>query len=202
MTFDVWETKNDRHQYTTLDSTEEVEMANSQSEPGSSTVTNLGQISVMKLPDGFEIGRQSDETIGTKMFKEYHSDDDPEVQFTFYYRGMRTRPDSAKAFHELLEAPPHVLKQSEFDKISETLYMMAHPEKFKLMIAKTQDINGKRVLSVEGEFVHDGSMIRTLFIDSDGTGSAVQEISFRAPKDRYMKNIPRASKVFDSINWI
>lgn len=168
---------------------------------GGDKVRDIGQVSTLTLPDNFEKGQETGGTAGTNSFREYHSKDDPSIQLYFEYRGMRTTPEAAKAFQDVLKDPPHVLKQSEINSLTTTLRDKGYPEDFKIMVAKTQDINGKRVLSVEGEYAKHKLMARTLFVDSDNTGSAVQEITFQAPSDKFMKNIPKGAKALESIQW-
>jgi hypothetical protein len=73
---------------------------------------------------------------------------------------------------------------------------------FEVRSEKTEDLNGKRILSVEGEYKdsgHTGS--QTLYVDSDGTGSAVQEISYTASGQDYKLNMNKAQQAFKSIIW-
>ncbi len=58
------------------------------------------------------------------------------------------------------------------------------------------------VLLVEGSYKdkdHTGS--KTIYVDSDGTGSALQEISYSAPGKDYAAHASEAEKALKSISW-
>jgi hypothetical protein len=163
---------------------------------------DIGQVADMKLPAGFVSGKQNSGNGGSSsFFQEYHSSADPDMKVYFEYRGHRMSPDSSSNFHQILAAPAHNLPQVELDKLQEVLQAKGGPSDFQISTAKTQDINGKRVLTVEGDYLKFGLRARTLYVDSDGSGSAVQEITFQAPTDRFKQNVVQGTKSLESIVW-
>jgi len=163
---------------------------------------DIGQVADMKLPAGFVAGQKNDGGFGNSgSFQEFHSAGDADVKVFFQYRGHRMSQDASDKFHHLLSEPPHNLRQSEIDQLGEVLEGKSQPTDFQITTAKTQDIHGKRVLVVEGDYLNFGLRSRTLYVDSDGTGSAVQEIAFQAPKDLFNKNVVQGTKSLESINW-
>jgi hypothetical protein len=164
-------------------------------------VTDIGQIAVMKLPPGFVIGKSNLPGEGTWFFQEYHLEADPEVKVYFEYRGKRISKQSSEKFHNLFTGPPHNLSQAELESLRQVLQTRSDPASFRAMVAKTQDIHGKLVLVIEGLFLKHDLQVRTLYVDSDGTGSAVQEITFQTPKDRFVKNMLQGIKSLESIIW-
>jgi hypothetical protein len=172
--------------------------------PNLPEVKDIGQISDMKLPAGFVPGKQSGAgSGGNDSFQEYHSGADPNVKVYFEYRGHRMSQDSSDKFHQLLGAPAHNLPQAELNQLGEVIQDKGQSGSFQISTAKTQDINGKRVLMVEGDYVNQNPPLRarSLYIDSDGTGSAVQEVTFQAPTASFNKNVVQGTRSLGSINW-
>jgi hypothetical protein len=165
---------------------------------------DIGQVADMKLPAGFVPGAQRDGGSGSNsFFQEYHSGADPSLQVYFEYRGHRMSQDASTKFHQALAAAPHNLSQTELKSLGELLQGKSDPGDFQISTAKTQDVSGKRVLLVEGDYVNQTPPLRarTLYVDSDGTGSAVQEITFQAPTSSFNKNIVQGTRSLDSITW-
>jgi hypothetical protein len=164
-------------------------------------VTNIGQVALMKLPPGFVIGNSNRPGDGSFFFQEYHLEADPEVKVYFEYRGKRMSKEASEMFYNVLAASPHSLTQAELEGLKQLLQKRSDPAAFRTMVAKTQDIRGKRVMVVEGLFLNHGLQARTLYVDSDGTGSAVQEITFQAPSTRFANNMLQGIKSLESIIW-
>jgi hypothetical protein len=109
--------------------------------------------------------------------------------------------ETSERFRNLLAAPLHSLTQVELEDLRQLLQTRSDPASFRAMVAKTQDIHGKRVLVIEGLFLKHALHARTLYVDTDGTGSAVQEITFQAPNARFVKNLLQGVKSLESIIW-
>lgn len=165
-------------------------------------VIDRGQISSMSMPAGFEKGKAVGGTFANNSFQEYHLSSNANVKFYFEYRGQRMGAESSRAFHETLERPPHVLAPQELESLHQVLGAnRSNKEDFKINSARTEDLNGKRVLTIEGRYPHHGLSARTVFVDSDGTGSAVQEITFQAPTAEFFKNTAASLNALKSIKW-
>lgn len=165
------------------------------------TVTDIGQIQTMTLPDDFVQGPSRSGTAGNSMFQEYHLKSDADIKVYFQYRGRRMSNAGAREFQSVLSQPPHTLKQAELDKVSETLRDKSDHQTFRIMSAKTQDINGKRVLIVDGQYLKHGLYARTMYVDSDKTGSVVQEITFQTPMSKLTSYLAKGVKSQESIAW-
>lgn len=107
----------------------------------------------------------------------------------------------AKAFHDILSATPHQLGASEFKSIPEVLQDKANPADFGILSARTQNLSGKNVLIVEGRYKALQQDAYHIYVDSDGTGSNVQEVFYQAPKDKYPAHLKEAKDSFNSIQW-
>jgi hypothetical protein len=77
----------------------------------------------------------------------------------------------------------------------------ANPEVFHILSARTQDLNGKRVLLLEGRYTEIQKDLYEVFIDADGTGRVVQEVYFLAPKIEYLHYLKAVKIAFSSIEW-
>lgn len=165
-------------------------------------VIDRGQISSMSMPAGFEKGKAVGGTYANDSFQEYHLSSNANVKFYFEYRGRRMGTESSKVFHDTLEKPPHTLAPQEIESLHQVLGAnRSNKDDFKINSARTEDLNGKRVLTIEGRYPHHGLSARTVFVDSDGTGSAVQEITFQAPTAEFFKNTAVSLNALKSIKW-
>jgi hypothetical protein len=176
-------------------------MEGSKSASATWPVTDVGQVRSLTLPATWQQGRIVKPLAGAGAYRQYHRTDAPESVIVMYYRGRRTALNAGKRFRNVLDKPPHVLTHTEARALGEIIRDRASAQDFKIVLACTQDWNGKRVLIIEGkwnELQHDTFAI---LIDSDGTGTAIQEIYFQAPCDQYPGRIIEAKRVLKSIVW-
>lgn len=176
-------------------------IAKNATKPAVSEVTDLGQISKMNLPTGWEEGVQQQHRQHAASYQEFHPVGEPECQLGFYYRGRRTSELAGQRFRDLLNKPPHALSRDEIDSLKEIVRDKYSPADFQCSNARTVDIGGKRVLLLEGRYKAIQQDSKHLFIDSDGTGTAVQEIFFQAPKDKFANYAKVAEQSMKSIKW-
>ena len=160
---------------------------------------STGQIQSMAMPAAWERRADVQLPAGAGLV-EFHPHGQDDVRLNSFYRGRRVDAESARAFRECLAKPPHQLQAQEIKALRDVLRNKA--DDFDIFFARTVDLNGKRVLSVEGFYkdaAHTGA--KTMYVDSDNTGSAVQEISYSAPGKAYQKHLDEAAKAFRSIVW-
>lgn len=166
-------------------------------------VSNIGQIEQMLLPENWVKGVVYKAGIGGDLFQEYHPKSEPDVTMCFYYRGLRTSKVAGEIFHKVLQKSPHKLTEAEFTNLIETM-RNKDPKDFAMCSAYTEDINGRRVLVVEGSFdigKESQSDNRSIYVDADGSGTAVQEIYFQCPKEKFQGHIDEVNASLNSINW-
>lgn len=165
-------------------------------------VFDRGQIASMSLLPDFVKGKTIGGTYANNSFQEYHLKSNANVKIYFEYRGSRMGDESAKAFKDILAKPPHMLSTQELEGLHQVLGTnRSNGDNFEISSAKTEDLLGKRVVLIEGYYPKHGLSARTIFVDTDGTGSAVQEITFQAPKAEFIKNSASSLKAFESIKW-
>jgi hypothetical protein len=174
-------------------------MKGAQSEVG--TITNHGQIAKMTLPAGWEEGPSTSGGIGTRSFREVHPIADPDAKLCFYYRGLPTSAEAGKSFRTVLDKPPHILTRAEIGSLNEVLRGKNDPTVFSPVMIKTEDINGKRVLTVNGRLNEKQADVKSILIDADGSGTVVQEVYFQAPKELYLRYMKAARDAMESIEW-
>jgi hypothetical protein len=89
---------------------------------------------------------------------------------------------------------------TELTQLTEVLRNKESEDGFALAAAQTKEINGKMVLQVEGTFKKQKVDNVSLYIDADGTGSAVQEIFYQGPQDAN-EHKRQAKRAMASIHW-
>jgi len=163
---------------------------------------HVGQVNI-GVPKTWKAYRDVSNSIGNDHYEDYMINGDKDAVLSFYYRGKRCNDYSGKAFLKTLKAPPHELTDDEFATLQEIM-RVKNSKVFTKKSARTEDINGKRVLVVEGtqeKGKPEEKEEKSLFIDSDGTGTAVQEVFFLAPLNKYREHLAEVNKALSSINW-
>jgi hypothetical protein len=160
---------------------------------------STGQIEAMRVPEGW-VKRDNANIRAGAGLTEFHPVGHDDIRLNSFFRGTRISEKAARAFKDCLAKSPHNLTPEELKGLSQVVRDKSYD--FKVRSAKTENLNGKRILSVEGQYKdggHTGS--HTLYVDSDGTGSAVQEISYTASGQDYNFNMDKAQQAFKSIIW-
>jgi len=166
----------------------------------SATKMRVGEILNMVLPENWEAGTAK--KSGAAIFNEVHAPEHYNVQINFSYRGNRVSDDGAASFRSVLyKDSPHDLSTLEISSLREVLGDQADPKRFATETAKTKDINGKRCLVVTGQYLTNPQKIERIYIDRDGSGSAVEELSYTAPKSDFQKYLQCWRQSADSIIW-
>jgi hypothetical protein len=171
-----------------------------------SNTVNVGQIEQMKAPPGWQEGKTVKPTGGSSFYREFHPPEATDVTLGFYYRGRRVSEQAGNAFHNLLQKPldkngVYTLKPSELESVREVLRDKLDPQAFKLMTAEIKEIRGKKVMTIEGLAPAAQKETRAVYIDSDGTGTAVQEILYQAPAAQYSRYLPAITSALKTIQW-
>ena len=101
----------------------------------------------------------------------------------------------------MLKRPAHELNLQELALIAEVLSDKQSLQTFATSGARTEDVNGKRVLIVEGRYKQNQYDVMHMFIDADGSGRAVQEVYFQAPAHLFTQFQEQARSAWRSIKW-
>ena len=162
------------------------------------TLLNHGQIAQIQLPDGWveiEVKRHDFEQASLKEFEKNGG------HVCFFHRGLPTSESAARTFVQVLSQAPHHLGAGEIAGLSETLSDTADEDEFKILDARTEDWNDRRVLVIEGRWQKDKLDMIKFFIDARGDGSVVQEIYFFASASTYAALLPEIKAALRSIKW-
>lgn len=158
---------------------------------------SFGQVDSVMLRDDWEKGI----TEATPApFSEYHSTKFPETKLCFFYRGHRMSESGSNNFTQTLSQADHALSKSEIQSLQEVLGTKADKESYTMLDARTQSLNGKRVLIVRGAYLENHYENETVYVDSDGSGSAVQEIYWQSPRSDYAAQ-RQVRAALRSISW-
>lgn len=164
-------------------------------------VMSTGQVGAMKLPDGW-VKRDSVNLKANAGLVEYHPAGDNDVKLNSYYRGNRISEDGAKAFKDCLSSAAHAITKGSEELKSLAEVIGDSTGNFNISKASTEVLNGKKVLVVEGSHKDaEHTTSQTVYVDSDGTGSAIQEISYTAPGALFKAHLGAAEQAIKSIIW-
>lgn len=166
-------------------------------------IADHGQVKRITFPPGWEEGSSdAGAQIGSRSFRQVNPDRREDVSVCFFYRGLPVDAEAGKNFHAILGKPPHVLERKEMESIDRVLQIKTPLNKFFDIIAcHTIELNGKRVLVVEGRYPESGDHILEMYIDADGTGRVIQEIYYQAPKQDYGRYLRAVQSTFETIAW-
>jgi len=170
--------------------------------PVKGVLSDYGQIHAIDLPYGWiESDKKHVSGVGTRSFRMFHPPDVPAVMLCFYYRGLRISAAAGENFRKLLDQPAHRLTAPEIASITTVIRDKSDPKEFAVADARTEDSDKRRVLIVEGNYVRSGEKVINVFVDTDGSGTAVQEIYFQAPSNQYSDYFSTAKAAIYSIKW-
>ncbi len=164
-------------------------------------IVSRGVILCMNVPEQWLWGKRKTRDETQFSFLEFHPEGKPEVMLWFFYRGHKLTETVAESFRSLLALPSHLMTPQEIGPVEGVIRDKARREFFELISARTEQLNGKSVLTMQGRYKESQEDSYSIYIDADGSGSVVQELHFQAPKDSYRHYIPEAKKSFSSIIW-
>lgn len=164
-------------------------------------VVSEGQVARMSLPSSWQNGRELHNVRGNSSYHELNPAGDKETKLYLFDRGFPMTDGAAKAFHDVMSKPPHDLNASEVASLRELLRGKGDSTVFQFNQAKTENLNGRRILCIEGLYKEDQIGMRAIFIPANDSGSMVQEIEYQAPKAKYNSHLNDANQAFKSIIW-
>jgi hypothetical protein len=160
-------------------------------------VVKEGLVERMTLPAGWSENNESRE----EFWREFSPPDREDVKLVFFYRGKRVHREAATNFLKVLNLPEHELTMEERRNVEWIIRNASEPEWFAIKSLRTEGVNQKKALVMEGLWLKKRQANLGLFFDSDQTGSNVQEIHYVAPEEDYYKFLPDAINAIKSIVW-
>lgn len=166
----------------------------------SERVQNDGAIEELNLPPGWHKANEQEQIAGLGSASTFHKDKAGDSEFVIFNRNQRYDND-ANAFKKVLEKEPHTLSAAEKESMPAILNMYGDPRAFNMHECKTENVNGKSVLIIEGEWTANKNKSLTMLANPDGSGKTVQEIVFKAPSGVYDAEYAKVDKSMKSVQW-
>ena len=156
-----------------------------------------GQLS-MKMPSGWQMVENKTLPVGYSSVG-CRPKDNREVELNIFSGGGRLSEEAAMRFHELLSKPPHALTSAELKNVSEAIGDKADPHSFRILSARTENINGKTVLSIEGHYTSWPISSQIKYVSGGTDGAFVRAVSYTAPTNEYGRYLLQAQRSFQSL---
>lgn len=166
-------------------------------------IAGHGQIAQMTLPGGWVEKPQGEQLglTGVQSLREFHPPTDANAKLCLFFRGEPVDFYAGEQFATVLKCPVHELNNKEWQLLFDILGPTSDPKAFQLERAQTLDLNGKRVLVVEGIWQVYQHKAYQIYVDVDCSGRFLQEIYFMAPKDQFEQYWGLARLCLNSIMW-
>jgi len=165
-------------------------------------ILSRGAVREMKVLDGWVPGKtKSRGDGGIYTYQAIHPADRPDIMMWYFYRGYKLNEEEGQTFRDALARPPHTLPRQEIAALEAVLRDKGSPDLFRLSSARTEVLNGKMVLVVEGHYIEVDDEALTVYVDADGKGCTIDELHFRAPASEYKQYMPDVQKALQSVVW-
>src|ERR1700733_11103789 len=116
-------------------------------------IVNHGQIERLTLPDGWSEDLSVKRAkIGSRSSRQFHPKETSEARLHLFYRGFPISASEGKCFASVLSSSPHTLLSSEIKALAAVLGQRANSASFMILSLRTEDLNGRRVLVLEGRY--------------------------------------------------
>lgn len=203
-------------------------MSSAQNTGGTAGGIDRGPIADIDLPAGWRQRQASFGSVGLSSNETFSPDGDNSTTIGIYSNGRRAGAESAKAFLDILKNKPAAdgpqkLTDDEIRSLSEIMgrYQAGDNQytnsgqyrapAFEITNAYTMQVNGKTVLSVEGNFKGTSKQngdttaatrqYKGIFADSDGTGTRIEQVFLSTEPGRLHQHVREFNETLDSIKW-
>lgn len=141
---------------------------------------NLGAIVSMDTPADFKLTTKVDTALGYTY--SWTPPGRKDVSLSVSSRAQNLNAEDTKALSDILAKPDgYVLNPQEIQSLQGLLRDKADPSRFTTSLVYVREIEGKKVLSLAGEFDKEKIHNETLYIPVNKAGSAIQEVAYQAP---------------------
>lgn len=156
-----------------------------------SLIDNIDLTAWKRDPDSYEEGTSLN----------FHLAEATKVQFILHYREKTLDSDSQYSFAKILAKEAHELDLQEREEIEMVLRNASEKEYFGFSNIRTELLNGRMVLIIEGIWKHTAMNTYGVFISKDSPPGFVEEIHYLAPQASYSMHIGKALDALNSIRW-
>lgn len=160
------------------------------------TILEEGQIKHMQLPDGWADDATQENKLG--FIRSFKSPDCDKVQICHFTKHQLLSLQSNPIFVSLLAMPPHILDEAEWSSIALATYPAGNKRVFDLKESRTETLNGKTVLIIEG-FWKEPKLHTYKIVSS--MERQVEKVYFEAPPEAFFRFLPLVQEAFNTIVW-
>lgn len=165
-------------------------------------VENYGRLRRIQFPQDWVETKRSSEPLSAQDVRSFHAPANDSTQVRLAFGGRAQAASVGHVFVDMLAGPGRELNAGELKSVLPMLGVMADTRWFAIESARTTEVAGRRVLAVGGRYLQDPYAMKTLFVDTDESGTYVQEISFVCPT----QDVETAQGLFDhvlaSLEWL
>jgi hypothetical protein len=164
---------------------------------------NYGSIKSISLPEGWREFEVPDEGFAMYTLREFRpaESEDDDVSLCLFNKGLLRNEETGNDFKTILAAKSHHLTARELKLLSDVLNEAADAERFSVLDARTEIINGRSALVIEGRWVNSQTKMIRAYFDVNGDGRCVDEFFFSAPPDQYESLIRDVRKSLSCLEW-
>lgn len=169
------------------------------------SVNDVSCVEQMNLPEGWVAERPQQRPFGMKTHMEFHPADDNSITISMRYGGTELDKRSQEAISAVFAAPEHQLTRRELDSLRGALGNVGDnnptdpTRAFNLTAARTEEVNGKKVLRIEGNWTTGQKLEFTgIFVPCD---KKLDEIYLEAPKAVAETHKSAYEAMLKKINW-
>lgn len=141
---------------------------------------NLGAIASLDTPADFKLTTKVDTALGYTYA--WTAPGRKDVSVSVSSRSQDLNAADTKALNDILAKPDgYVLNPQEIQSLQGLLREKADPSRFTTSLVYVREIDGKKVLSLAGDFDKEKIHNETLYVPVNKSGSAIQEVAYQAP---------------------
>lgn len=166
-------------------------------------ITKQGAIASITIPEGWIASKAPHESTYLYDKVEVRPPGTMNTRLVFFRPNQATNYRAGLSFLACLTEAPHELSTSEIDRIRESLGNVGSAMNFQIHNACTQDLNGRKVIIIEGEWTH-GIKFCGIFYDGGAgvdRGTVVHQIFFEGPPEEYASLLNCFLVALQSIEW-
>lgn len=119
-----------------------------------------------------------------------------------YDRGYPIAASEALQFQSILDKAPHKLTAAEIEMLNEqVLGTVGDRSAFNITSAKTKMINGRNVLTIDGEWREGGKKFHGMYLPKDESGRMIQEMYYEGQEPHFSRHYSDAVKAMEAVRW-
>lgn len=164
------------------------------------TIVTQAPVEALVLPLGWFEDEPDCGPLPSAFKRQFRSFATPTSELFIFYRGQPIDAESCESLMRLLSERAQILTKSKVSSISRVLGNMAQESVFRALMIRTETIQERNVLSVEGRW-SNGNDAYSLFMPEEPGSSIIIELHYQAPKEEFRKNLAAMKAAFSSLTW-